>query len=98
MLYFTTRDGTHMVILEPRHWELLKAGETVFTPDKQVFISYTPDSEWLGEQLIKYAEQLTPGIFDRLLVESQKRPEKGPGPDFPTIHVIKDGKVQGGES
>lgn len=98
MLYFNTRGGQHIVVLEPGHFELLKAGETVFTPNKAVMLCYTPDSVWLGEQLIINADRLTPELIDRLIAESQKRPEKLHARDFPTMQVIKDGKVQSHES
>ena len=62
-----------------------------------VMIVYTPDIEWLGAQLIANAENLTPKLLDSLIEESQKRPEKRNRSYFPPMHIIKDGKIQGGE-
>ena len=55
-------------------------------------IVYTNDSVWLGEQIIANMGELTPALIDKLIAESQQRPEKPVGPYYPPIHVIQDGK------
>jgi hypothetical protein len=98
MLYFNTSYGQHVVILEPESLETLKTGEFVKSPNKVVLIGYTPDAEWLGEKIMENMDNLTPELLDRLISESQQRPEKRGRAYHPTMHVIKDGKVQGGKS
>lgn len=97
MIYFNTRYGQHMIILEPENLEELKAGQFAHTPNKAVLIVYTPDAEWLGEQLIANADNLTPELLDYLIKKAQKRPEKRGRPYTPPMHIIKDGKMQGGK-
>jgi hypothetical protein len=92
MLYFTTREGQHILVLEPEHFKFLKDGEFLKSPDKAVLLAYSPDAEWLGEQMIANAENLTPALISKLIAESQKRPEKKNIPYHPAVHVIKDGK------
>jgi hypothetical protein len=98
MLYFNTRGGQHIVILEPENLEAVKAGQFAKSPNKAVLIAYTPDAGWLGEQIVANVNNLTPELLDRLIAESQQRPEKRGRAHHPMMEVIKDGKVQGGES
>lgn len=99
MLYFNTRDGQHIIVLEPENLEAVRDGKFAKSPNRAVLIAYTPDAEWLGDQLVANAENLTPEILDRLIKESQQRPEKRGRAHHPEVQVIKDGKmVQGHES
>jgi hypothetical protein len=86
-----------MIILEPENLEELKAGVYAKSPNGVVLISYTPDAEWLGGQLIANAENLSPELLDSLIKKAQKRPEKRNRAYFPPMHIIKDGKMQGGK-
>jgi hypothetical protein len=97
MLYFNTIDEQHIIILEPENLEAVKAGQYAKSPNHAVMFAYTPDAEWLEEQLIANANNLTPELLDRLIKESQQRPEKRGRAYHPPMEVIKDGKVQGGE-
>jgi hypothetical protein len=98
MLYFNTSNGQHIVILEPENLEALKTGQFAVSPNKAVMIAYTPDAEWLQDQLITHVHDLTPESLDYMIKKSQQRPEKRGRAHHPPIEVIKDGKVQGGES
>jgi len=95
VLYFGTKDGQHIVVLEPENMEALKSGLFAKTPNKSVLIAYTPDSAWLGEQIMMNADKLDPETLERLILESQRRPEKRGRAQHPMLEVIKDGKVQG---
>lgn len=98
MLYFNTTDGQHIVILEPENLENISLGLYAKSPNKAVLITYTPDAAWLQDQLIANADKLDPETLDRLIKESQQRPEKRGRAHHPIYEVIKDGKVQGHES
>lgn len=87
-----------MVILEPENVEKILQGHYAVTQNKLIAITYTNDAMWLQDQLIANMNNLTPEILDRIIAESQKRPKKTGRPTHPPIQVIKDGKVQGGES
>jgi hypothetical protein len=94
MFYFSTRDGQHIVILEPENLEAVKAGKFAKSPNRAVLVAYTPDAEWLGEQIMMNADKLDPETLDRLIKESQQRPEKRGRAHHPPLEVIKDGKVR----
>lgn len=92
MLYFTTKEGQHIVILEPENIEAIKAKKYAITADNNIAIAYTPDAEWLTEQLVANASNLDPTKLDQLIKESQTRPENQRRAVHPTLHIIKDGK------
>jgi len=97
MLYFTTREGIHMLVLTEDHIDYLKKGEMIKSPNNRVCVFYTPDDQWLGEKLIENMNNLTPELFDKLMAESQKRPVKRAGPFHPTMQIIKEGKLVKGD-
>lgn len=78
MLYITTTDGRHVLILEPSNIEKMKAGTPAITPDKKVTVAYCPDMEWLQGQIrqASITENITQEVLDRLLNEGLTKPEK----------------------
>ena len=79
MIYFTSKNGQHFMILEPGNLDRLQAGEPLKTPDGKIVVLFTPDMPWTMkqlEQIFARAEKtMTPAEFDRILKEGMKRPE-----------------------
>ena len=73
MLYMTLSDGRKLVVLETGNLEKLKEGKPAVTPDGQVFICWTPDAVWLGDQIAKSDGEIRE--VHKLIEESLKRPE-----------------------
>lgn len=94
MVYLMTTDGQHVIVLEPESVDKLQARSFVHTPDNAVLIAATNDADWLGAQLIKHADDLTPNLIIKLIEESQQRPVvRTSNTRHPEIQVIKKGKV-----
>lgn len=98
MIYLNNAGGQHFVILEPGNLDALKAGKFARTPNNAVIMAYTPDLEWLQEQLIGRVDSLNPEVLEHLLEEGKSRPEKRDRPDFPTYQFLKDGQSQIGKA
>ncbi len=79
MIYFTTPDQKHVLILDPERLDKIKAGEPVASPDSLVMIAYCPDPNWMRERLLEVfngeGRTLTPAKLDELLAEGLKLPE-----------------------
>lgn len=73
MLYMTG-NGVKIVVLETENVEELKKGRPAKTPDGSVLICWTPDPEWLAEQ-IKSSGGDGKRIGE-LIDESTRRPQK----------------------
>jgi hypothetical protein len=87
LIYLKSSDGQHIVILEPGNLEALKAGRFERAGDGAVLVGYTPDAVWLGEQIFANIDALDPATLQRLITESQKRPEVKERPYHPTFHA-----------
>jgi hypothetical protein len=76
MIYLSAqRDGqpVSIVILESGNLEKLKEGSPCMTPDGRVLIAWTPDIEWLRDQILA-----SDGHLDKIadaIAESAKRPQ-----------------------
>lgn len=81
MLYMTAGD-LKIVILETGNLDELKKGRPARTPDDSVLIAWTPDPQWLANEILKTGGD--GAAIGRLIDEAAKRPEKPtPGPSFP---------------
>lgn len=72
MIYLRTTNDKKILILEPGNIKALDNGETVFSPDDEVMVMYTPDAVWLGEQIVKDKEWSLEKLYN-LHIESLKR-------------------------
>jgi len=79
MIYMQGKNGQHIIILEAANLDHLRVGGTVKTPDAahSVILAFSPDIVWTSAQLKQLVEG--DGIdvdgLERLLIESQHRPE-----------------------
>ena len=80
MIYFSTKDGKHVVVLDPANVAQLKSGDSLMTPDGIVIMSFTPDALWLSGELEKVfsgeEKVLTPVKLKELLHEGLAREKK----------------------
>lgn len=80
MIYFTTTDHKHVVILEPTNLVSIEAGKPAASPDSMVIIAYCPDIVWFAERLRALLSggnrQLQPSQLEELLKEGLQRPRK----------------------
>src|SRR5712692_4245758 len=78
MIYFTTSDHKHVLILEPTNMVRLEEGKPCVSPDSLVILCYSPDIEWTTEQLKKIFDEndhkLYPERLEELLNEGLSRP------------------------
>jgi hypothetical protein len=94
MIYLKSSEGVHIVILEPGNIDAMKTGGAEKTPNGQVWVAYTPDVVWLGEQIMANMDKLNPETIARLIEESQRRPEVRERPYHPTLNW-RQGKETG---
>jgi len=77
MIYFTTKDEKHVLIIEPRSIEKLLAGDPLVTIDDKVIVAYTPDINWTKDELVKVfnapESTITPEKLDEILKEGIAR-------------------------
>lgn len=74
MLYMTGGMGeVSIIVLETENLENIKAGKPATTPDGRIVIAWTPDPEWLAQQ-IATSNGDGRGI-GQLIDESAKRPQ-----------------------
>jgi hypothetical protein len=73
MIYFTTKDEKHLLIIEPRSIEKLLAGDPLVTIDDKVIVAYTPNISWTRDELVKVfntpESTLLPEKLDEILKE-----------------------------
>ena len=96
MIYIPGGDGTRaLIILEPANIDWIKDGKVAVSPDQQVGVMYSPDTHWLGQQLLTAMKAgiLNPAVLDDLVKESQARPEVWYRDPHPMRHIVKDGQV-----
>jgi hypothetical protein len=93
VIYLRTGNNQHVVILEPGNLEAIKGGAKASTPNHAVFVAYTPDAVWLGEQITANFDDLTPAVLDRLIKESQARSEVHERPYHPRLDLDSRKKV-----
>lgn len=78
MIYFTTNDHRHILILEPGNVECLRHGHAVVSNDKLVMVAYTPNVEWTMEAIKKAlgkdGKTLDPAMLDAILKEGILQP------------------------
>lgn len=79
MIYLSSTEGQHIVVLEPYNLDLIKGGKPIASPDKTVFIAYCPDVDWLSlkiQELIKeQGREFSIEKLDSLLQEGLTRKE-----------------------
>lgn len=79
VIYFTTPDQKHVIILDPERLDKIRAGEPVASPDSFVIVAYCPDANWMRERLLEVfngpGRTLAPAKLDELLAEGMKQPE-----------------------
>lgn len=76
MLYLKLSSGRHMIVLEPVNLDLLREGDPVVTPDREVIVACSPDVPWLAEQVQQVqTSELTVERFVELFRQSMRRPE-----------------------
>jgi hypothetical protein len=74
MLYLQGDDGNlKIIILETGNLEELKKGRPAKTPDSTVLIAWTPDPQWLADEIAKTGGD--PNRIARLIDEAAKRPQ-----------------------
>lgn len=73
MLYMTGENLT-LIVLETENLEALKQGRPAKSPDGKILIAWTPDAEWLAEQIA--ATDGDSRTIANLVDESTKRPHK----------------------
>lgn len=83
MIYFTTPDEKHVVILGLADLNVIRRGNPIASPDCSVLLCYTHDIYWFRDELVKVFNQnertLSPGKLDELLREGLKRPVRQEG-------------------
>ena len=79
MIYMQSKDGQHVIILEPANLDHLRVGGIVKTPDAKhsVCLAFSPDIVWTSQRLkhLVEGEGIDVEGLERLLTESQHRPE-----------------------
>lgn len=76
MIYFKTSDGKHVIILAPGNVMQMQLGIQSVSPDGEVVVAYSPDTEWTERQfqeLFDRGIQLAAGDFEMILKEGLKR-------------------------
>lgn len=74
MLYLEAPDGKKVIILETENLEAIKAGRPAKTHDGSVLIAWTPDPEWLAQQILNSNGDAK--LIAKAIDESVKRPQK----------------------
>lgn len=78
MIYFTTTDHKHVLVLEPTNVVNIQDGKPAVSPDSMVIVAYCPDIAWFGERLkeilSKGNRQIEPKQMEALLKEGLTRP------------------------
>jgi hypothetical protein len=77
-----------ILVLEPGNFTKLKRGEplTIEFPERDVFIAFCPDIEWLTAELLKGAAGSPGKDLDELLKEGLSRPEVDRDKDKTAYH------------
>lgn len=57
MIYFTTSDHRHVLVLEPSSFEELKGGAPLVSTDKMVIVAYSPDIQWTFDEMKKILDE-----------------------------------------
>jgi hypothetical protein len=77
VIYFETKDGKQVVVLNPAELNAIRAGALVFPASLKAVVGYNPDEKWLGEQLAlifnQQAHQLPMEQLQEILKEGLKR-------------------------
>jgi hypothetical protein len=74
MLYMTGGMGeVSIIVLETENLENIKAGKPATTPDGRIVIAWTPDPEWLAQQIA--TANGNGREIGRLIDEAAKRPQ-----------------------
>jgi len=77
MIYFTSKDEKHVMIIDHQTIHKLLIGDAVVSPDNLVIIAYTPDMAWTADELKKVFSDpealLSPAKLDEILREGIAR-------------------------
>lgn len=78
MIYFTTPDDKHVLILSLDNLDRMRRGQPLASQDSKVLVCYTHDINWFRDQLLREFNTndrtITTEKFDELLREGLKRP------------------------
>lgn len=74
MIYLNFGDDNRILVLETENLEEIKKGRPIATPDGLVAVAWTPDPEWLAQQIMN--SDGTIGTIAKLVDESTKRPQR----------------------
>jgi len=77
MLYATTESGLKVIVVDSRNLEMLRAGYPLKTFDESVYVAWTPDLQWVTDQVreCSEADRCGPHLGD-IIQASLSRPEK----------------------
>jgi hypothetical protein len=91
MIYLKTKQGQHVLVIEPGNLVDLKAGELIRSPGNEVMIAYTPDAVSFGKALMEAVAKnnLDPEEFDNLHRISMQQPERINRPYHDNIDILK---------
>jgi hypothetical protein len=77
VIYFQSKDGKHVILLNHAELDLVKRGKPVVPHTNAVIIGYTPDEDWTKQQLLEIfnaePHTLEPERLKELLLEGLKR-------------------------
>ncbi len=73
MIYMKRTDGQRLIILEPANLKVMKDGDFVRTPDGTCEILFTPDCEWVSQQIA--LRGTAPKELEAILEEGKTRAE-----------------------
>lgn len=92
MIYIKTIDNKHLLILEPDNLDRLKK-EPLSTPNGDVTVAFTPDINWVSEQLIgiQSVRVITPDDIEDVLKRGSIRQEVRNKIYHPEIKLPLDG-------
>jgi hypothetical protein len=78
MIYFTTPDEKHVLILSIDNLDRLRKGQPLASPDSKVLVCYTHDIAWFRNELLREFNTnnrtIATAKLDELLREGLKRP------------------------
>jgi hypothetical protein len=63
MIYFTTKDGQAIAIVEPGNLDQMRSGEPLVTPDRKFMMAYVPDMRWFHTRFQKMVHE-SQGVID----------------------------------
>lgn len=94
MLYMITEKGLKVLVVNSQNLEKLKEGRPLMTMDGSVFVAWTPDLQWVADQVQEYAKTCEGALpLGSIIEASLSRPEKPFTPTKNRVHefLSKDG-------